>query len=100
MDNEMQFHPPRSRSRARVAEVMLAAVLAAVVESAPADSVLESHDTTRSSDAIRASFDRDMNRDPTPATAITRAAIRNDVLYELVNEPLRSDDGNAHHRNR
>ena len=45
-----------------------------------------------SSDPVVASFERELNHEPTPAQDVTRDDIDDDVLYTLVNKPLQSQD--------
>ena len=48
--------------------------------------------TEDASDPVVASFDRELNHEPTPAQDATRDDIDEDVLYTLINKPLQSED--------
>ncbi len=49
-------------------------------------------------DQIVASFEREFNHQRVPVAPVTRAAIDQDLLYQLVNTALRSDDGAQAHQ--
>ena len=51
--------------------------------------------TQTTDDAVMASFERALNHEAGPAAPATRSSIDNDVLYELVNQPLHTQGSGA-----
>jgi Holliday junction resolvase RusA-like endonuclease len=50
----------------------------------------QARQTQATDDGIIASFDRALHHEAGPATPTTRPDIDNDLLYEMVNQPLRT----------
>lgn len=57
----------------------------------------QARQTQTTDDAVIASFERALKHEAGPAAPVTRSNIDNDVLYELVNQPLRTQSTGANH---
>jgi len=72
-------------TRCIITLLTIAALLAGALSSAA-----ETRPAPASADAVVASFQRDLDREPPPARPITRDDVAADVLYAYVNRPLQT----------